>query len=151
MAEPTLRIRLRYADTSSTQRLLLHLNRPPLARPHHRPRGPLRDRGVRDPRGVALVDSAGSSPPRPAPRACSASGRLRIVALVRVSRAGFAYAAWTSSLGVALGVGVSPSAWAVRATIDGGGDIWQVISVAINVIILYYLFQPNIKALFRRA
>jgi hypothetical protein len=78
-----------------------------------------------------------------------------IVALVTgIASLAFAYGAWTLKpwawpLGVALSIislGLS------AATIVGGGDIsGQVISVAINVIILYYLFQSNIKALFGRA
>lgn len=78
-----------------------------------------------------------------------------IVALVTgIASLAFAYGAWTLKpwawpLGVALSIinlGLSV------ATIAGGGDLTgQVIPIAINVIILYYLFQANIKALFGRA
>ena len=66
----------------------------------------------------------------------------------------FAYGAWTLKpwawpLGVALQIiGLALAA----LTVISGGDISsQIISVVISVIILYYLFQPNIKALFGRA
>ena len=66
----------------------------------------------------------------------------------------FAYGAWTLKpwawpLGVALQIiGLALSA----LTVISGGDIsGQIISVVISLIILYYLFQPNIKAVFGRA
>jgi hypothetical protein len=78
-----------------------------------------------------------------------------VVALVvGVANLAFAYGAWTLKpwawpLGVALSIisiGLSV------ATIAGGGDITgQILPIAISAIILYYLFQANIKALFGRA
>ena len=78
-----------------------------------------------------------------------------VVALVTgIANLAFAYGAWTLKpwawpLGVALAIisiGLSV------ATIAGGGDITgQIIPIAVSVIILYYLFQSNIKALFGRA
>ena len=80
---------------------------------------------------------------------------LGIVALVTgIASLAFAYGAWTLKpwawpLGVALSI--INLALSV-ATIAGGGDLTgQVIPIAINIIILYYLFQSNIKALFGRA
>ena len=66
----------------------------------------------------------------------------------------FAYGAWTLKpwawpLGVALQV-ISLALAAL--TVISGGDIGsQIISIVISAIILYYLFQPNIKAVFGRA
>ena len=66
----------------------------------------------------------------------------------------FAYGAWTLKpwawpLGVALQIiGLALSALSV---ISGGDISSQIISVVISLIILYYLFQPNIKAVFGRA
>jgi hypothetical protein len=66
----------------------------------------------------------------------------------------FAYGAWTLKpwawpLGVALQI---ISLALALLTILSGGDIsGQIISIVISAIILYYLFQPNIKTLFGRA
>ncbi len=78
-----------------------------------------------------------------------------VVALITgIASLAFAYGAWTLKpwawpLGVALAIisiGLSV------ATIAGGGDIaGQVISIVIQAVILYYLFQPTIKSLFGRA
>src|SRR6187431_236693 len=78
-----------------------------------------------------------------------------VVAVVTgIANLAFAYGAWTLKpwawpLGVALAIisiGLSV------ATIAGGGDITgQILPIAIAAIILYYLFQANIKALFGRA
>ena len=66
----------------------------------------------------------------------------------------FAYGAWTLKpwawpLGVAIaGINIALSV----IGLVGGGDLTSaVISIVIYGIILYYLFQPNIKALFGRA
>lgn len=66
----------------------------------------------------------------------------------------FAYGAWTLKpwawpLGVALQV--ISLALAALTVISGGDISGQIISVVISAIILYYLFQPNIKAVFGRA
>jgi hypothetical protein len=77
-----------------------------------------------------------------------------VTLVVAVASLAFAYGAWTLKpwawpLGVALSIiniGLSV------ATIAGGGDLTgQIIPIAISAIILYYLFQANIKALFGRA
>lgn len=78
---------------------------------------------------------------------------LLILALAIASLV-FAYGAWTLkpwawSLGVALQV---ISLVLAALTVVSGGDISsQIIGVVISAIILYYLFQPNIKAAFGRA
>jgi hypothetical protein len=66
----------------------------------------------------------------------------------------FAYGAWTLKpwawpLGVALQV--ISLALAALTVISGGDISGQILSVVISAIILYYLFQPNIKAVFGRA
>lgn len=66
----------------------------------------------------------------------------------------FAYGAWTlKPWAWPLGVALSIISLALAAlTIVSGGDIGsQIIGIVINAVILYYLFQPNIKALFGRA
>jgi hypothetical protein len=66
----------------------------------------------------------------------------------------FAYGAWTLqpwawTLGVALQI---VSLALAVLTVIGGGDISsQIIGVAISLIILYYLMQPSIKAVFGKA
>jgi hypothetical protein len=66
----------------------------------------------------------------------------------------FAYGAWTLkpwawTLGIAIQI---ISLVLAVLTIIGGGDIaGQIISIAIAGIILYYLWQPSIKAAFGRA
>ena len=66
----------------------------------------------------------------------------------------FAYGAWTLKpwawpLGVALQI---ISLVIAALTVVSGGDVSsQIIGVVISAIILYYLFQPNIKAVFGRA
>ena len=78
---------------------------------------------------------------------------LLILALAIASLV-FAYGAWTLkpwawSLGVALQV---ISLVLAALTVVSGGDISsQIIGVVISAIILYDLFQPNIKAAFGRA
>jgi hypothetical protein len=66
----------------------------------------------------------------------------------------FAYGAWTlKPWAWPLGVALSIISLAIAAlTIVSTGDISsQIIGIVINAVILYYLFQPNIKALFGRA
>lgn len=66
----------------------------------------------------------------------------------------FAYGAWTlQPWAWPLGVALQVISLAISAlTVISGGDIsGQIISVVISAIILYYLFQPNIKAVFGRA
>lgn len=76
-----------------------------------------------------------------------------IVLALGVLNLAFAYGAWTLKpwawpLGV--GLQVASLVWAGLAVI--GGDIGgQIIGIAISAVILYYLFQPNIKAVFGRA
>jgi len=76
-----------------------------------------------------------------------------IVLALGVLNLAFAYGAWTLKpwawlLGV--GLQIASLIWAGLAAI--GGDIGgQIIGIAISAIILYYLFQPNIKSLFGRA
>ena len=66
----------------------------------------------------------------------------------------FAYGAWTlKPWAWPLGVALQVISLAISAlTVISGGDLTsQIISVVISAIILYYLFQPNIKAVFGRA
>jgi hypothetical protein len=66
----------------------------------------------------------------------------------------FAYGAWTlKPWAWPLGVALSVISLALSAlTVISGGDIsGQIISVVIQAVILYYLFQPSIKSLFGRA
>lgn len=77
-----------------------------------------------------------------------------IILALAIASLVFAYGAWTLkpwawSLGVALQV---ISLVLAALTVVSGGDISsQIIGVVISAIILYYLFQPNIKAAFGRA
>lgn len=71
-----------------------------------------------------------------------------------IANLAFAYGAWTLqpwawTLGVALQV--ISIALAVLAVIGGSDISGQILGVAISAIILYYLFQPTIKAAFGRA
>lgn len=76
-----------------------------------------------------------------------------IILALGVLNLAFAYGAWTLKpwawpLGV--GLQVVSLIWAGLAAI--GGDVGgQILGIAISAVILYYLFQPNIKALFGRA
>ena len=77
-----------------------------------------------------------------------------IILVVGVAYLAFAYGAWTLKpwawpLGVALAV---ISLVLSLLNIVGGGSITgEILNIAIAAIILYYLFQSNIKALFGRA
>ncbi len=77
-----------------------------------------------------------------------------IALVIGVLSLAFAYGAWTlKPWAWPLGVGLQIASLALSAlTILGGGDISsQLISVVIAGVILYYLFQPSIKAVFGRA
>lgn len=106
--------------------------------------------------GVALIGLGGLAAASTGSAAFFGLGAIWGVLLLAtaVASLAFAYGAWTLKpwawpLGVALAI-ISLALSAL--TIISGGDIsGQVISVVIQAIILYYLFQPSIKALFGRA
>jgi hypothetical protein len=106
--------------------------------------------------GVALVGLGGLAAASTGSAAFFGLGAVWGILLLATAIASlvFAYGAWTLKpwawpLGVALQV-ISLALAAL--TIISGGDISsQIIGIAISAIILYYLFQPNIKAVFGRA
>jgi hypothetical protein len=106
--------------------------------------------------GVALIGLGGLAAASTGTAAYFGLGAIWGVLLLATAIASlaFAYGAWTLKpwawpLGVALAI-ISLALSAL--TIISGGDIsGQVISVVIQAIILYYLFQPSIKSLFGRA
>jgi hypothetical protein len=106
--------------------------------------------------GVALIGLGGLAAASTGTAAYFGLGAIWGVLLLATAIASlaFAYGAWTLKpwawpLGVALAI-ISLALSAL--TIISGGDISsQVISVVIQAIILYYLFQPSIKSLFGRA
>jgi hypothetical protein len=106
--------------------------------------------------GVALIGLGGLAAASTGTAAYFGLGAIWGVILLATAIASlaFAYGAWTLKpwawpLGVALAI-ISLALSAL--TVISGGDIsGQIISVVIQAIILYYLFQPSIKALFGRA
>ena len=77
-----------------------------------------------------------------------------IVLALGVAYLGFAYGAWTLKpwawpLGVALAA--ISLVLSVLNIVGGGSITGEILNIAIAAIILYYLFQSNIKALFGRA
>lgn len=65
----------------------------------------------------------------------------------------FAYAAWMlQAWGWALGVGIAGAGivWALFRLTQGADFVSMLITVAISGVILYYLFQPDVKAAFGR-
>ena len=106
--------------------------------------------------GVALIGLGGLAAASTGTAAYFGLGAVWGVILLATAIASlaFAYGAWTLKpwawpLGVALAI-ISLALSAL--TVISGGDIsGQIISVVIQAIILYYLFQPSIKALFGRA
>jgi hypothetical protein len=106
--------------------------------------------------GVALIGLGGLAAASTGTAAYFGLGAIWGVILLATAIASlaFAYGAWTLKpwawpLGVALAI-ISLALSAL--TVISGGDITgQIISVVIQAIILYYLFQPSIKALFGRA
>jgi hypothetical protein len=106
--------------------------------------------------GVALIGLGGLAAASTGTAAYFGLGAIWGVILLATAIASlaFAYGAWTLKpwawpLGVALAI-ISLALSAL--TVISGGDIsGQVISVVIQAIILYYLFQPSIKSLFGRA
>jgi hypothetical protein len=105
--------------------------------------------------GVALVGLGGAAAASSGSAAFLGLGAVAgiIVLALGIANLAFAYGAWTLKpwawpLGVALQI--LSLVWSGLAVLQG--DIaGQVISIVIAAIILYYLFQPNIKALFGRA
>ena len=106
--------------------------------------------------GIALVGLGGVAAASTGTAAYFGLGAIWGVLLLATAIASlvFAYGAWTLKpwawpLGVALQV---ISLALSLLTILSGGDITgQIISIVISAIILYYLFQPSIKAVFGRA
>jgi hypothetical protein len=106
--------------------------------------------------GIALIGLGGVAAASTGTAAYFGLGAIWGVILLAtaVASLAFAYGAWTLKpwawpLGVALQV---ISLVLSALTVISGGDITsQIISVVISAIILYYLFQPNIKAVFGRA
>ena len=104
--------------------------------------------------GLALVGLGGFAAASTGQAALFGLGTIFGVLLLAsgIASLAFAYGAWTLQpwawvLGVALqlvGLGL-----AVLAIIGGQDISSQIISIAIAAIILYYLFQPNIRSLFR--
>ena len=106
--------------------------------------------------GVALIGLMGVAGASTGSAALFGLGAVfGLIALATgVASLAFAYGAWTlKPWAWPLGVALSIISLALSAlTIVSGGDISsQIIGIAINAVILYYLFQPNIKALFGRA
>ena len=106
--------------------------------------------------GVALIGLGGLAATSTGTAAYFGLGAVwgLIVLASAIASLVFAYGAWTLKpwawpLGVALQIiGLALAA----LTVISGGDIsGQIISVVISLVILYYLFQPNIKAVFGRA
>ena len=106
--------------------------------------------------GIALVGLGGFAAASTGAAALFGLGAVfGLIALVTgIANLAFAYGAWTLKpwawpLGVALSV---VSIVLSVLTIVGGGDITgQILPIVISAIILYYLFQANVKALFGRA
>ena len=106
--------------------------------------------------GIALVGLGGLGAASTGQAALFGMGAIFGLLLLAsgIASLAFAYGAWTLqpwawTLGVALQI---ISLVLAVLTIVGGGDIsGQIISVAIAAIILYYLMQPSIKAVFGRA
>jgi hypothetical protein len=105
--------------------------------------------------GLALVGLGGFAAASTGSAAFFGLGAVAgiIVLALGIANLAFAYGAWTLKpwawpLGVALQV--LSLVWSGLAALQGdiGG---QIISIVIALIILYYLFQSNIKALFGRA
>ena len=105
--------------------------------------------------GIAIVGIGGFAAASSGTAAYFGLGAVAGIILLAlgVLNLAFAYGAWTLkpwawTLGV--GLQVANLIWAGLAALSGdvGG---QIISIAISAIILYYLFQPNIKAVFGRA
>lgn len=105
--------------------------------------------------GVALVGLGGVAAASTGSAAFFGLGAVAgiIVLALGIANLAFAYGAWTLKpwawpLGV--GLQILSLIWSGLAAIQGdiGG---QIISIVIALVILYYLFQSNIKALFGRA
>jgi hypothetical protein len=105
--------------------------------------------------GIALVGLGGFAAASSGTAAYFGLGALAgvVVLALGVLNLAFAYGAWTLkpwawTLGV--GLQIASLIWAGLAALSG--DIsGQILSIVISAIILYYLFQPNIKAVFGRA
>jgi len=83
-------------------------------------------------------------------------GLVGIISLVlALAYLGFAYGGWTlQPWGWTLGVAIAAAGvlWALYLLIQPGGSIISlIISVAISGVILYYLYQPDVKAAFGRS
>jgi hypothetical protein len=106
--------------------------------------------------GVALIGIGGLAAASTGSAAFFGLGAIwgLLVLATAVASLVFAYGAWTLKpwawpLGVALQI--ISLALAALTVISGGDITSQIIGVVISAIILYYLFQPNIKAVFGRA
>jgi hypothetical protein len=105
--------------------------------------------------GIAIVGIGGFAAASTGTAAYFGLGALAgvVVLVLGVLNLAFAYGAWTLkpwawTLGV--GLQVASLIWAGLAALSGDVS-GQIISIVISAIILYYLFQPNIKAVFGRA
>jgi hypothetical protein len=106
--------------------------------------------------GIALIGLGGVGAASTGQAALFGMGAIfGILLLVSgIASLAFAYGAWTlQSWAWTLGIALQVISLALSLlTIIGGGDIaGQIISIAIAGIILYYLMQPSIKAVFGRA
>lgn len=106
--------------------------------------------------GIALIGLGGVASASTGTAAYFGLGAIwgLLVLAAAIASLVFAYGAWTLKpwawpLGVALQI--ISLALSVLAILSGGDIAGQIISIAIAAIILYYLFQPNIKAVFGRA
>ena len=106
--------------------------------------------------GIALIGLGGVAATQEGSAELFGMGAiLGILLLVSgVASLAFAYGAWTLqpwawTLGIALQI--ISLALSVLTIIGGGSIAGQIISIAIAGIILYYLWQPSIKAAFGKA
>lgn len=102
---------------------------------------------------VGLMGVAGASTGSPALFGLGAVFGL-VILVVGVAYIAFAYGAWTLKpwawpLGVALAA--ISLLLSVLNIVSGGSIAGEIINIVIAAVILYYLFQANIKALFGRA
>jgi hypothetical protein len=106
--------------------------------------------------GIALIGLGGVAGATTGQAALFGMGAIFGLILLAsgIASLAFAYGAWTLqpwawTLGIALQI--ISLALSVLTIISGGDLAGQIISIAIAAIILYYLWQPGIKAVFGRA
>jgi hypothetical protein len=106
--------------------------------------------------GIALIGLGGVAATQEGGAALFGMGAIFGILLIvsGVASLAFAYGAWTLqpwawTLGIALQI--ISLALSVLTIIGGGSIAGQIISIAIAGIILYYLWQPSIKAAFGKA